>query len=161
VPGTNLITDIATKFSADLNSAPDANGVIIQGGVNDLIEWNGVTPVYADQLAAMQLAITTMSSEAVSRGLTVMYVNVLPWGGHGGWTADKQLMTTEFNVWLSNYAGQTGALLVDGYSLLQAQTGWDERIDPAYGGPLHPNEAGAVVLATAVEAVILDYRDTR
>lgn len=161
VPGTRLVDQIATSFSANLDLLPDADGVIIQGGTNDLIQWDGSTPDDAAQLVLMQAAITAMSSEALSRDLQVLYVNILPWGGTKAWSLEKQQFTDEYNAWLSSYAGQTGALYVDAYSLLQAQSGWDERIATVYGGPLHPNEAGAIALAAEVEAVIQAYRDSQ
>jgi len=161
VPGALLVDDIAAGFNDYADQSPRADGVIIQGGVNDLIQWYSSSVSQADQLAAMQAAITTMSSAANSRGLTVIYINILPWGGFFLWTEQRQALTEDYNAWLASYAAQTGAVYVDAYSLLRATGGNTTHLAAGFDADtLHTNELGAQTLAAEVEAAIIAYRES-
>lgn len=146
--GALLTEKISESFADDLNLSPNANAVIIQGGVNDLRLWDGVSPDYGAQLLLMQQSVEAMTSEAFSRALQVMFVNITPWQGDvAKWSPLKQQLTEDYNAWLANYSMQTGSTLVDAYSLLLDKSGATKGIDSSLGGPLHPDMAGAIVIA--------------
>jgi lysophospholipase L1-like esterase len=146
--GALLTEKISGLFADNLNLSPNANAVIIQGGVNDLRLWDEVSPNYGAQLLLMQQSIEAMTSEAFSRALQVMFVNVTPWQGDDAkWSPLKQQLTEDYNVWLVSYAMQTGSTLVDAYSILLDKSGATKGIDSSLGGALHPNMAGAIAIA--------------
>jgi len=155
VPGTELAKEILAGFAAALDGSPGANGVIIEGGVNDLIWWNHITPTAEEKLQTMQLAMMSMTNEALTRDLDVLFINILPWKTDVWvWSEGKQALTLQYNAWLQRYSLLTGMPLVDAYSHMQSESGEEGALAPEYGGPVHPNEAGAEALAAEVDRLI-------
>lgn len=61
-------------------------------GVNDIK--NGI-----ENEAQIEAAISTIDTEAVADGMTVIHVTVLPWKNFTGWSASLQTMTLDVNAW--------------------------------------------------------------
>jgi lysophospholipase L1-like esterase len=155
IAATKLTEEILDTFTHNLNLSPLADSVIIQGGINDVRKWDETTRTLEDQLLLMTQAIETMTAAAISRSLNVMLVNITPWEGDTLWSHARQQLTEDFNNWLASYANQTGSAHIDAYSLLIDPSGLRQGIDPSFGGPVHPNAAGAAAIAQAVDELIL------
>lgn len=155
---TKLTEEIAETFTDNLNLSPLADSVIIQGGINDVRQWDEITPTLKGQLLLMTQAIETMTAETISRSLQVMLVNITPWEDDALWSPARQQLTEDFNNWLASYATQTDSAHIDAYSILLDQSGYTQGIDASLGGPLHPNEVGAAAIGLAVDDLILVLR---
>jgi hypothetical protein len=152
---TRLTQEISASFTENLNLSPLANSVIIQGGIIDLISWDEAAPNYGSLLQQMKRSVETMTSEAISRGLLVMLINITPWQGAAAWSPVKQQLTEDYNAWLYSYSLQTNSPMVDAYQVLLDQSGTNQSIDSSLGGPIHPNWDGALALADAVDRQII------
>jgi len=157
VPSTTLVADIAPGCAACLAKAPAADAIIIQGGVNDLARWQSNLIHLNSQLWRMQRAVVDMVMLADSAGLSVLLINVAAWQEFAPWTPARQVLTEHYNGWLGEFCQQIGVPMVDLYALLQDRS-QPLRMDPARGGPLHPNERGAREFAAAVDASIAELR---
>lgn len=150
VSGTRLIqmeVNFANKIDNNINNN-NIDFAIIQGGTNDIID-------DAVSVADMQAAITSMSSEAISRDLPLLIVNIAPW--ENAPTQAKRDEIDAYNAWLdATFFGSSSVYVVDIYSLLVDPNN-AQHMNPIYDlDGVHPTSAGHNVIADAVDAALLD-----
>jgi lysophospholipase L1-like esterase len=118
--------------------------LVVQGGVNDLHEDASATAIYAN--------LAAIFDEARTDGARVVAVTVLPFGGDAAWTPARQEQAELLNDLLRRTAG---VAVVDAYAAM-SERGDPRRLRASYdaGDGLHPNDAGAALLAALVAGAI-------
>ena len=159
--GDKLTDQTVTTLQANINANPNADFVIIQGGVNDL------TNVGDPQTAAqIQTAVTTMQQICRSAGKQVVIMEVGPYAGSASWAAGEQVHLDNYNAWITTEsAAQTDTSEIPIYAVLEGDTTADtlsliangDSVTYDSGDALHPNAAGYVLIGsqadTALEAI--------
>jgi lysophospholipase L1-like esterase len=131
---------IATRWSTDALGQAGVRTVIMQGGIND-IRTN--VPVTTLEASVQQLVVL-----AHNAGVRVLLATLTPMAGSSGDTAAEESARSAYNAWV--LAGSSGADgVVDFAAALDGGTG---ALAPAYdsGDHLHPNAAGAAVMADVI-----------
>lgn len=132
-----------TRFDRDALGRAGVRTVILLEGVNDLINAPATDP------AALIAAYGELKSRAHARGVKLICATVLPYKGFGAWTPQAETARQAVNA-----AVRAGACddLVD-FDAVMRDPADPERVNPAYvqGDKLHPNDAGYVLMANAVD----------
>ena len=111
---------IRALFEAEFPKSGE-NFVIIEGGINDIINTGG-------SLDRMKRDISFMADAVISAGLKLILVNVPPWKGHRLHNENLQLLTDDYNKWLdSSYPDN----VADIYSALEDPDNLDQLL-PIY-----------------------------
>lgn len=141
--GSSTIASCSSRWNAV--AAAGYQTLVWSCAVNDLAA--GTAGAAAATAAQLSLA------DARARGLKVVITQVTPWKNSPGWTSGKQTETAAYNASMSAWAGSNGATYVSTASM------GGEGADPdlmlaAYdsGDHIHPTVAGALQLATLVNA---------
>lgn len=140
--GGQSITAISRRFRRDiLDHSPAYNTVIIQGGVNGIMDLN---------LNQTQATFTRMISDARARNMRVILVTITPWASYPDSNDATQQRTAEINTWLRSQAQTDGSVVV--VDMAQLGEGNPPRLRAAYsiGDGLHPNEAGRDLMAQLI-----------
>lgn len=130
----------------------------VEGGWHTLVLLIGVNDVSSGAPASsIYTNITTLAADALALGAKVAVCSIAPWKGYGLWSAPKQAAQDDVRAQLQAWAtADTSArAFVDVYGAL-GDPGDPQALLPAYdsGDHLHPNDAGAVALQTAVLAAL-------
>ncbi|WP_242371190.1 SGNH/GDSL hydrolase family protein [Anaeromyxobacter sp. SG26] len=122
--------------------------VVLLAGTNDLQAQNRT----AEEIA---LNLQAIYDEALSEGMRVVPVTVLPFRGWRAWTSSIELQRTKLNAWILEYCSLTGVECVDAASQMDDGTG---ALRPEFDGGdhLHPSQAGTDRLAELVRSAFPD-----
>ena len=144
--GSQTTTQILSGVTTALASSPDF--ILIQGGVND------IASAVSDPNATIQSNIATICDAAVLAGATPILVNISPWKGSGGWTADRQTWTDTYNAWLAGYATANGYQMADVYAVLEDPANPDTLLPAFDSDHIHPNTEGYKIMGLAVSIAV-------
>jgi lysophospholipase L1-like esterase len=145
---------IAANISDYLDLHPDADSIIIQGGVNDFKH-----DVTAE---VVQAALTDIVAEVKSRGniLDIIVVSPGPYGGAWTWQLSEQAELDRYLEWLPGFCASQNITYYSAYDAvgdpnnpIVISRGDDGTPDYDLDGS-HVNLAGAAKLATDIDALI-------
>lgn len=139
----NNAASIESKFDERVDDAL-AGWVIIQAGINDISDT-------ADPIANMKVTIEALRVKCVALGVRMDVMNVSPFGNFMAWTSAKETLRNEWNDWLLPWCAANNVIHYDISTALKDDV--DATIlKAAYdsGDGLHPNAAGAQVMADLV-----------
>lgn len=121
-------------------------GVVVLAGTNDLFGGASGATVFT--------SLQSIYDDAMTNGVQVVAVTVLPRGASAGWTGAMQTELLNLNTLILNYCSTHPQMkCVDAYnSALRTGT----NLTPAYdrGDGLHPNAAGEAVLGALVAGAL-------
>lgn len=161
ISGNSLLTDYATsllagrdgleRFDRDVVATSGARTLVFLLGINDIVYSNGSNPVPAAELIAGYQQLT---ERARLRGLRVIGGTLLPFGGHGYYTAQREAVRQAVNAWMRSAVPFDGLADFDLALRDPARTAW---LLPRYdsGDRLHPSPAGYEAMAAAVPLALL------
>lgn len=116
-------------------------GLILQGGVNDLI--GGAT------LEALQQSVQTLDESAQGAGASLIYTSIPPFREHVSWSPQREQLRLAYNHWLRGYVAQSAERALCDLALPVTQGGLASTSDPEVPAPglaedgLHPTPAGS------------------
>lgn len=117
--------------------------LMLESGINDLIIGSAAAAIWA--------TIDTIITQALSDGLVVVLLGILPWGGYSSWNAARQ---TQTDALLALMVARGGVTYVNPYpTWLAGGVGVTMRADWTTDG-LHPNNTGNAVLGVDGTAAI-------
>lgn len=127
--------------------------VLNQPGVRTIIDADGINDLRGNVSAAtLEAAQASLVASAHSANLRILLSTITPCAGDSKCTAPVETQRQAYNTWVR--AGSSGA---DGYVDFDAAIAAGTAIAPAYdsGDHLHPNSAGAAVMANAINLSLL------
>ena len=142
----NKTADVLARLQTDVY-ALNASYVALLIGINDI-----ATDV---PIATIQANLTAILSSLTSTGCRVALSLLTPWKGATLWSAGRQEVTDTLNTWIPSLAASfSGVVVVDNYTPLEDPENPDALL-AAYdtGDHMHPNSAGAAVMAGKFDAV--------
>lgn len=119
---------------------------VVSVGVNDIVnDGTAAATVYG--------TIDTLIDGLLADGVRVIVTTVLPCSTFAGWSAADQVQLEALNA---SIAGTAGVTVVDAYAAF-GESGTPEQLAAAYdsGDHIHPNQAGATLLADLVHDALL------
>lgn len=125
-------------------------------GTNDLPDGTSASVIW--QGASGTGGIKAMVDAARSEGARVVLGGILPRGTGAAWTADLGTRLLALNSLMQAYANGSTILYADTYTALIEPASNPPRLAVAAGGNtdgLHPNNAGELMIAQAVQAAVL------
>jgi lysophospholipase L1-like esterase len=146
-----------SRFDRDVLMQPNVSAVVILLGINDLGHAGGPeTPEYVS-VRQVTDALSQMAARAHDRGLRVYAATLTPFRGtvfDGYYSDEKEERRQTINAWIRQAAVFDGVFDFDKALEDPAKPGW---LLPAYdlGDHLHPNAAGAAVMAASVPLDVL------
>ena len=142
--GSNVIAACGARYNTTI--AGNFQTLIWSCGVNDMAA--GTAGATAATAAQVFLA------DARARGMKVIITGIMPWKNSAGWTLAKQTETVAYNSAMLTWAGANGAFYVPTIASMGGGGGDADVLAVAYdsGDLIHPNAAGALQLATLVNA---------
>jgi lysophospholipase L1-like esterase len=145
------------RFEADVRSQPGVGTVVILAGINDIciseLAADSPFPVLAPYTEVAADEIITGLRELIQRshaaGLRAVGVTLLPIRGSGFSTPRSEAKRSEVNAWIRE-SREFDAVI----DLAEAM---GDALDPAHdsGDQLHPNDAGHLAMAEAVDLAVL------
>jgi len=125
------------------------NYVVVLTGINDIRLSTTAAAIYANLEAIYNGCLADV-------GCTPVLITLLPAGTSPAWDgAPMQAQLDALNALIRTYASTNSVPIWDGYAAM-GEPGNPTMLATAYGPDgLHPNQAGADVIAAAVAAVIL------
>ena len=145
-----LLSVLASGYAAALAANPDANLLLVQGGVNDLLSGAVTT------LAGLTDSIEAINTDQDAAGITKrIFLDIAPFSGHSLWTPAMETIKEQYNAWLADRCAANNWVLVP-MSTILADPNDATAINPDYdyGDGLHVNQAGAEHLALSVDGAI-------
>lgn len=144
--GGDETTDLVTAYTSFIDGR-GADWLVYLGGVNDIINT-------ADSAATIFGQIETVVDDALTDGMMVMLLTVLPFKNYSGWTSGMQTRLLDLNT-LILAKSDSNLTLVDAYDAFNDPLD-DGAMLGAYdvGDGLHPGEAGTTALAQLVSDAI-------
>lgn len=124
------------RFERDALSRSGVRGVVVALGINDILR----NP-HDNSAAEIADGLRDLTRQAHQRGLRVTGATLMPFGGHRGWTPEKEQMRQEVNTAIR--AGKVFDHYVDFDKAVRDP--YDaQKLRPAYdsGDHLHPSDAG-------------------
>ncbi|MEV5575247.1 GDSL-type esterase/lipase family protein [Spirillospora sp. NPDC052269] len=163
IAGNRLLTDVfgesgTARFERDVLTAPGVTHLIVQFGLNDIClpGMLGTSPVSANELID---GYTAIAEHARRHGLTAVIATITPFGGaeaisSGFDTPENEELRRHVNEWIRT-SGEFHAV-ADLDQALRAPAA-PATLAPAYdsGDHMHPNDAGAQVMADAIADALL------
>ena len=140
----NTTAQILTRYRGTIIDPGDAEYVIIEGGVNDVIQGVSAIPI--------QNNLQAMYNLAKANGIKVVALNIFPFKGNVNWTSTKQSTLDSVNNWIATTATNID-YKIDTYSKLEDPSNLDQLL-PAYddGAHLHLTVAGYDSVGAAINA---------
>jgi lysophospholipase L1-like esterase len=122
------------RFQTDIIDRGDAEYITIWGGINDVL--GGLSA------ASIESNLQQMYTMAHNAGLKVVAINISPFKGYSGWTADKQTVLDAVNTWITSSATDVD-YVIDIYSVLEDGSNPDALLATYDGGDqLHLSVSG-------------------
>ena len=134
---------LQNRWQRDVLGVPGVRDVIDADGINDLR--NGVTA------AALEQAQGGLVASAHAAGIRIFLSTITPCAGEALCTAAVQVQIGAYNTWIRS--GASGADEVDFDAAVGAGGGLKQIYDS--GDHLHPNSAGAAMLANCIDVTKL------
>ena len=154
ISGNRLLRDdvgpsALSRLDADALSRSGVRVLIVLEGINDI---KG-TPAATDP-GAFETAYRTLVSRAHAHGIRVIGATLTPYGGSSGYTATREAVRQQVNVFLRGGGPFDGVVDFDAAVRDPEQP---QRIRPGYdsGDHLHFNDAGMRALADTVDLTAL------
>jgi hypothetical protein len=129
------------------------NGIIVEGGVNDIVQ----------DTAAQQLEAVTGSiiSDVESKNLSAILITISPFGKNANWTSSREQVRVAYNQWVRAQASQQNRIYVYDMAAGLAAGGIADDNNPTILAPsidvgdgLHPNGIGGLQIATGVKHIL-------
>ncbi|MFG2651746.1 SGNH/GDSL hydrolase family protein [Streptomyces sp. NPDC048436] len=142
------------RFGRDALDLPGVGTVVVLEGLNDIGFSESDTPTYkpAPEVGAEELIAghRKLIRAAHAKGVKVVGATLLPLGGSDHYGERAAKVSDEFNEWVRSSGEYDGVVDFD-RALADPKDG--ERIAPEYdsGDHLHPNDAGYLAMARAVD----------
>lgn len=135
---------LQNRWQRDVLSIPGVRDVIDADGINDLRN-----NVPASTLEAAQASLVASAHAA---GLRILLSTITPCAGEAQCTAAVQAQIGSYNTWV-----RSGASGADGVADFDAAVDAGGALKPIYdsGDHLHPNSAGAAMLANGIDVSML------
>jgi len=152
------------RFQTDVAERSGAREVILLEGINDIgqVRTDGLlTAPHADVSAAEIIAgDEELISAAHAAGLEIIGATLTPFGGSVRWTAAGELKREQVNNWILTSAAFDGVI---DFAKAVADPADPQIFDPVYdsGDHLHPNDAGYVAMANAINLTMLRRHERR
>lgn len=165
VAGNRLLTDGfgergISRFDRDVLGAPGVTHVVVQLGLND-IGLPGMFGLPALPATEVIAGLTSLAERARRGGLTVLAATLTPFGGaealsQGFYTREGEETRQHVNRWIRAGQGTVFDGIADFAHALAAPAA-PAALLPEYdsGDHLHPNDAGAEVMARTVHRALL------
>jgi len=150
---------MAANISIYLDQHPEADSIIIQGGINDI--GNGI----AAEVIKSALAYMVTEAKARSNIIDIIVMSPGPFGGYGGWTQAMQDELDEYINWLPGFCASQNIDCYDTYTAVGHPDNPLIISDGTQGAPaydtdgVHVNQAGAVKVAAEMDALIETIRN--
>ncbi|MGH9071475.1 MAG: SGNH/GDSL hydrolase family protein [Acidimicrobiales bacterium] len=151
--GTHLGASAEDRFGTDVGSVTGIRTVILAEGTNDLRLDQG--PHASSPLTAAELirGMRDVVAQAHAHGLRIIGTTILPFQGDSpDYTPAAEATREAVNHWIRTSGAFNGVIDFDQALRDPADLA---RIRSAYGGPLHPNDAGYAAMARAVNLALL------
>jgi lysophospholipase L1-like esterase len=133
------------RFSRDVLDRTNVKAVIIDLGVNDILR----DPAVVDPDAVLG-GLRTLVDRAHARGLKVIGATLMPFGGHRGYSAEREAVRQEINAGIR--AGRVFDAVADfDHALRDPYDPRRLRADYDCGDHLHPSDKGYARMAEAVD----------
>ena len=150
---------MAANISAYLDQHPEADSIIIQGGINDI--GNGI----AAEVIKSALAYMVTEAKARSNIFDIIVMSPGPFGGYSGWTRAMQDELYEYINWLPGFCASQQIDCYDTYAAVGHPDNLLIISDGTQGAPdydtdgVHVNREGAVKVAADMDALIETIRN--
>lgn len=138
-----------TRMRLDVLALSGVSVVVVELGVNDILkDPNGGNP------QAIVQGLRTLTALAHGRGLRVVGATLTPFGGHRGYSPQRELVRQQVNAQIR--AGGVFDAVVD-FDQTLSDPSAPTRLLPRYdsGDHLHPNDAGNQAMANALDLTAL------
>ncbi len=129
------------------------NGIIVEGGVNDIVQDSTV-----QQLEAVTGSII---SDIESKNLSVILITVSPFRTNVDWTTPREQVRVAYNQWVRAQASQSNRIFVYDMAAGLAAGGIADDNDPSTlaasidaGDGLHPNGIGGLQIASQLKQLL-------
>lgn len=124
--------------------------ITVLGGINDLVGVTTSTTIINN--------LTTIYNEALSDGLKIFALKILPFGNHAQWTSQKQAYLEEVNAFIDTKVSENSSQMtkIETYTMVGA-AGDATKLNAAYdnGDGLHLNGDGHQVVFDAMKGLVL------
>jgi len=148
---------VGDQVTADTSGAPSLTSrwlrdVLSVAGVRTVVDAAGINDLRAGvSAAALESAQTTLIGQAHAAGVRVLLTTITPCSGQSLCTSSFENARQAYNAWVR--AGTSA----DGFADFDAAVGNGASLATAYdsGDHIHPNAAGAELLAAAVNTALL------
>jgi lysophospholipase L1-like esterase len=144
---------ITTNIAGHLDLHPDADSIIVQGGVNDFN--NGVTSPTV-QLALVDIIATIRSHDNI-RDIIVMGPG--PYRGYYNWQASEQVELESYLAWLPAFCAAEGLHYYDTYAAAGDPSNPEYILAEYDLDGLHVNAAGAAAIASGIDSIVIQIRN--
>jgi lysophospholipase L1-like esterase len=129
------------------------NGIIVEGGVNDIVQDSAVS-----QLEAVTASII---NDVESKHLGAILFTVSPFGNNVNWTTAREQVRIAYNQWVRGQASPQNQIYVYDMAAATSAGGIADDANPTnlaasfdIGDGLHPNAAGSLQIATTVKEIL-------
>jgi len=129
------------------------NGIIVEGGVNDIVQDST-----AQQLEAVAGSII---ADIESKNLSAILLTISPFGRNSNWTTSREQVRVAYNQWIRAQASQPKRIYVYDMAAALGAGGIADDDDPTILAPsidagdgLHPNGIGGLQIATGVKKIL-------
>jgi lysophospholipase L1-like esterase len=138
--GSGTGPSVTARFQHDALNIPGVRTVIIAAGINDLR--NGVSA------ATLESAVAALVASGHAAGVRVLVATITPCAGDSQCTSSFETQRQAYNTWVR--AGSSGA---DAVVDFDSAVGNGAALNPIYStnSPLHPNSAGMLAMANAID----------
>jgi len=152
------------RFQTDVAERSGAREVILLEGINDIGQARSDGPLtapHADVSAAEIIAgDEELIRDAHAAGLQIIGATLTPFGKSVHWTAAGELKRAQVNNWILTSGAFDGVIE---FAKAVADPADPQMLDPAYdsGDHIHPNDAGYLAMANAINLTMLRRHERR
>ncbi len=159
IPGNQVLnssadgTSAERRFKVDVAAQTGVRTVILLEGTNDLRLDKGANNVVPLTAAELIQGMSDIISQAHADGLRIIGGTILPFAGDTGYyNAHSAAVREQVNHWILTSGAFDGVI---NFAAAVADPSDPQEINPAYGGPVHPNDAGYQAMANGVSLNLL------
>jgi lysophospholipase L1-like esterase len=152
-------TDTLLPSTALPSTAATPNGIIVEGGINDILQGSSAAQVEA----VVDLILSSLARPRQS----VILITLSPFGNNANWTAAREQVRLAYNQWLRTRDSPQNGIYVYDMAALESAGGLANDANPALlaadvdsGDGLHPNLAGGVRIASHLNQILDEINAT-